>query len=121
MNEYRHNSTFKVGRKPMNKVGPRTKQWRDVWAWLRPRMEAAGRKKCEFGFIPHDCDKSRTPAHSKKRRLMHGNDIYMVAWACLTVHTILDEKMSHDQMEKAVLKAIRRAGGPILPEEREAA
>lgn len=116
MDEYRFNSTFKVSRKPMNKVGPRTKQWRDVWAWLKPKMEAAGRKRCEFGFIPHDCDRSRTPAHSKKRRMMRGNDIYMVAWACIPVHRILDENMSHAEMEQAVLKAIKLNGGPILPE-----
>lgn len=121
MDEYRYNSTFKVSRTPMNKIGPRTKAWRDVWQWLRPRMEVAGRKKCEFGFVPHECDGSRTPAHSKKRREMCGNDIYMVAWACLTVHTILDEQMSHEAMERAVLKAIKLAGGPILPEEKEVA
>lgn len=117
MKDYAWNSTMKRPQKPMNKVGPRTKKWIDVWSWLRPRMERAGRKRCEFGFIPHDCDGSRTPAHSKKRREMRGNDIYMVAWACVTVHDFLDVKMSHDEMEQAVLKAIDLNGGPILPDE----
>ena len=121
MKEYAFNSTMRKPRKPMNKVGPRTRQWMDVWRWLKPRMERAGRKKCEFGFLLHDCDGSRTPAHSKKRRNMRGNDVYMVAWACITAHRILDEEYTHDQMEKAVLKAIKLAGGAILPEEREAA
>jgi hypothetical protein len=115
MHDYAWNSTLRRPRKPMNKIGPRTKAWRDVWAWLKPRMEKVGRKRCEFGFIPHDCDGSRTPAHSKKRRNMRGDDVYLVAWACLTVHRILDEVMSHEEMERAVLRAISPGGGPILP------
>ena len=100
----------------MNKVGPRTKKWMDVWRWLKPRMEAAGRKRCEFSFIPHDCDGSKTPAHSKKRRNMRGNDIYAVAWACIPVHRILDETYTHEEMEAAVMQAIENNGGMILPE-----
>ena len=43
-------------------------------------------------------------------------DLYTVAIGCRTVHQILDEKMSHAEMEAAVCKAILNHGGFILPE-----
>lgn len=104
------------GRKQGIKPGPRMKAWDRVWRWLKPRLEAAGRVRCEFEFIPHVCSSVLTPAHSKKRRLMIGMDIYTVALACSTVHRILDEVMSHEAMESAVLRAVERNGGLILPE-----
>lgn len=102
--------------KPINKVGPRTNEWRKAWRFLKPRLEAAGRTRCEFGFIPHECGGFLTPAHSKKRRLMRGPDIFAVSMACVNVHRILDERMTHEQMEIAVMRAIEEHGGLILPE-----
>jgi hypothetical protein len=48
--------------------------------------------------------------------MMKGNDIYLIAIACINVHRILDEQMSHEEMERAVLRAIDLHGGSILPE-----
>lgn len=108
--------------KPLNKVGPRTRAWRAAWAFLKPRLEAANRTQCEFRFIPHECFGGLTPAHSKKRRMMEGNDIFSIAICCANFHRQLDEQMSHEQMERTVMKAINRAGGIILPDRlREAA
>jgi hypothetical protein len=101
---------------PMKKAGRRTNDWLRVWRWLKPRLEAAGRTRCEFSFIPHTCEGFLTPAHSKKRRLMEGPDIYHVALACLKIHRQLDERMSHEEMESAVMRAIELHGGLILPE-----
>jgi hypothetical protein len=130
----RHNSTFKVrvdaakpsrsrlsrkaplrGRSRLSTNGRRTNDWRKVWRFLKPRLEAAGRTKCEFGFIPHECSQILDPAHSKKRNKMKGNDIYMVAIACRRIHDHLDLKCSHEEMEALVMRAIAEHGGPILP------
>lgn len=101
---------------PMKKAGRRTNDWRAVWRWLKPRLEAAGRTTCEFGFIPHDCVGILDPCHSKKRRLMRGLDIYAVAVGCRNAHDILDLKFTHEEMESAVMRAIDEHGGLILPE-----
>lgn len=105
----------------VKRVGRRTSEWDRAWKFLKPRLEAAGRIYCELSFVPHACSTTLTPAHSRKRREMQGDDIYMVCLACTTGHQILDERMSHEDMHKAVMRAINENGGPILPEKREAA
>lgn len=107
-------------RRPMNRVGPRTREWQRVWRFLKPKLEAAGRTKCEFYFILHNCCGILDPVHSKKRRMMKGADIYKVAIGCRNVHDYLDLECPHEEMERLVMEAIERAGGLILPE-REAA
>lgn len=133
MNLYRHNSTFKVkaaktslprlsrraalragGKLRAN--GRRTNDWRKVWRFLKAEFEKRGRTKCEFDFIAHGCFGRLDPCHSKKRRLMQGNDIYTVALGCQNAHRILDERMDHAEMEAAVLRAIEANGGLVLPE-----
>jgi hypothetical protein len=95
--------------------GKKTKAWASVWRWLKAEFAKRGRTKCEFRFIPHTCSQILTPAHSKKRRMIQGDEIYHVAIACPVAHTILDEKMSHEDMEAAVTRAINENGGVILP------
>lgn len=102
-------------RRPINKVGPRTRAWRSAWRFLKPRLEAARRTQCEFDFIPHICGGPLDPAHSKKRNEMVGDDIYAVAIACRNIHCVLDEVYTHAAMKKAVMTAIERGGGMILP------
>lgn len=97
------------------KPGRRMKEWARAWNWLKPRLEAAGRTRCEFDHLPHVCSGILTPAHSKKRREMEGDDIYAIAIACTNAHQILDERLNHEQMEVCVMYAIERAGGPITP------
>lgn len=96
-------------------AGPRMREWARAWAWLKPRLEAAGRTRCEFDHLPHQCSGILTPAHSKKRREMEGDDIYAIAIACTSAHQILDERLNHEQMEVCVMYAIERAGGMITP------
>lgn len=95
--------------------GKKSKAWTSVWRWLKAEFEKRGRTKCEFHFIAHKCSETLTPAHSKKRRMIQGDEIYHVAIACMTVHQILDETMSHADMEAAVIRAINENGGLILP------
>jgi hypothetical protein len=95
--------------------GRRMEDWAKVWRWLKVELEQRGRTKCEFHFIAHKCSAILTPAHSKKRRMIQEDEIYHVATACSTVHQILDEKMSHEDMEAAVMRAINENGGLILP------
>lgn len=102
-------------RKPINRVGPRTREWQSAWRFLKPRLEATDRISCEFDFVEHECWGRLDPAHSKKRSKMIGNDIYAVAIACQNVHTYLDEACTHERMEMLVLEAINRHGGLILP------
>lgn len=109
-------SYIKRGDKPMKRNGRRTNDWRAVWRWLKPRLEAANRTRCEFDFIPHTCGQILDPAHSKKRNKMNGADIYSVSIACRNVHQILDEQMGHEEMEAAVMRAIENHGGLILPD-----
>jgi hypothetical protein len=93
------------------------KEIQTSWAWLKPRLEAAGRTGCEFkGIVPHDCWGEIWPCHSRKRRVWEGDDIFAIALGCQQIAGYLDEKLSHAEMERAVLAAISRAGGLILPE-----
>jgi hypothetical protein len=108
-------------RKPINKKGRRTADWIRAWRFLKAELEKRGRTSCEFKFIPHECWGPLDPAHSKKRRNMKGNDIYMVALGCRAIHNFLDLQCTHEQMELFVLHAIDLAGGPILPEQKKAA
>lgn len=103
-------------RKPLNKVGRRTKDWRRAWRFLKAEFEKRGRTHCEFGFIPHECFGPIDPCHSKKRRNMEGDDIYRVALGCRAVHNFLDLTCTHEEMELLVNRAIELAGGLILPE-----
>lgn len=104
-------------RRTTKRLGPgkKTKAWVSVWRWLKAELEKRDRTKCEFRFITHTCSQILTPAHSKKRRMIQGDEIYYVAIACSVVHTILDEKMSREDMETAVMRAINENGGVILP------
>lgn len=112
----RRRESVKQSKVRINKRGRRTKEWESVWRWLKPRLEAASRTRCEFHFIEHVCDGPLDPAHSKKRRKMEGNDIYAVAIACRNVHNFLDYKCTHEEMQAFVEEAINLAGGLILPE-----
>jgi hypothetical protein len=96
------------GRKRLNPRGKKVKAWENARRKLKKRFEAAGITTCEFRFrLHHDCriDDYLSFAHSRKR---NDPEFIMdeVALACLPVHTILDEKMSHDEMYRAVRKAI---------------
>lgn len=97
------------------KAGRRMKEWKRVWAWLKPRLEARGRTGCEFDFIPHECWGRLDPCHATKRGKMQGDDIYRVAIGCQQVHVLLDEKYEHETMYVAVNYAITRAGGIVTP------
>lgn len=102
-------------RSRLNKVGPRTKRWQQVWRFLKPQLAKRDITSCEFGFIPHECEGPLDPAHSKKRGKMKGNDIYAVSLACRKIHNYLDIECSHEQMEALVMQAIQNRGGIILP------
>lgn len=105
----------KKPRKRMRTIGPRTKAWRTVWEFLKGRFYEVGRTRCEFGFVPHECWGALYPCHSKKRREMQGDDIYAVAIGCQQIARWLDEDLTHEAMEKTVLRAINEHGGVILP------
>jgi hypothetical protein len=99
----------------IKKRGARAKAWGKAWRFLKQEFQRRDITSCEFRFIPHVCWGPLDPAHSKKRGKMKGNDIYMVAIACRLIHSYLDEKCSHDEMERFVNRAIE-SRGVILPE-----
>lgn len=101
------------------------KNWKQVWAWLKPRLDKAGRNKCEFvGIVEHVCKGPLDPVHSKKRRKCSELDLYSVAIGCRAVHDLvegikvykpLNRRVRQREMESFVMQAIQRAGGLILP------
>lgn len=103
----------------------KAKTWLQVWVWLKPRLEKAGRTKCEFvGILEHKCSKILDPVHSKKRRKCSERDLYAVAIGCRNAHDLvegmkvykpLDRRITQVEMERFVLTAINLHGGLILP------
>lgn len=110
----------KSQRNGINRNGRRTETWQSAWRWLKPRLERAGRTSCEFRTVlPHgECYGPLDPVHAHKRREATGEKLYYVAIGCRKIHDRLDLKMSHAEMEKAVMIAIRLAGGLILPSDK---
>ena len=108
---------MRSARRRINQLGPRGLEWKAVWRFLKPRLQAAGRTRCEFDWpdVAHECWGPLDPAHSKKRHEMQEGDIYAVAISCREFHNYLDQVCSHSRMEELVLEAINRHGGMILP------
>jgi hypothetical protein len=104
-------------RNGLNVSGRRTKTWASVRAWLIPRLDKAGRVGCELrSVLPHgDCWGPIDLAHSKRRRKMEGDDIYLCIRVCRKAHEMLDLKHTHEETERIVMKVIKQKGGPILP------
>lgn len=91
-------------------------EWEKTRAKLKVEFEQRGIIHCEFSFIKHECtDFALSFAHCKKRRLLQEGDMYHVALACHIAHQILDEKLSHVEMHRAVHTAIDNHGGVIVP------
>ena len=107
---------LKRSSKRISRVGPRTRAWLKVWAFLKDRFYTLGRTRCEFGFIKHECWGALYPCHSRKRREMVGDDIYAVAVGCQQIARYLDEELTHEEMHEAVMRAIKENGGLILPD-----
>lgn len=96
------------------------KEWTKARKWLKAEFENRGITRCEFWFIDHKCTNFALAfAHCKKRRKLLDGEIWPVAVACQTVHEILDLKMSHEEMEIAVHKAIDNHSGVIQPTEKK--
>lgn len=102
------------------------KTWEQVWRWLKPKLKEAGRTECEFGFLEHVCKGPLDPVHAKKRRKCKKDwrDLYRVAIGCRNAHNIVEgiavykpfgRRMTQDEMEEFVMRAINLNGGLILP------
>lgn len=103
------------------------KTWEQVWRWLKPRLAAAGRTGCEFGFLDHVCiAQPLDPVHAKKRRKgkKDWRDLYRVAIGCRNAHNIVEglvvykpfgRRVKQNEMEEFVTRAINLNGGLILP------
>jgi hypothetical protein len=92
-------------------VGPRTQ----LRAKHNAKLNKLGIRHCEVRISPH-CAGNRmlTWAHSKKSRfLVNDTDWMTAARCCLPCHDVLDNEMSHAQMEREVKTAIakRKKGG----------
>lgn len=95
-------------RKSMNRIGKKGRHWREIRTnVVIPALN--GINYCEFGFP--GCLKGimLTLAHSRKRRKIENDEqLAECAVACVPCHRWLDEKLSHEQMEAFVKKAIAR-------------
>jgi hypothetical protein len=92
----------------MNRIGKKGRHWREIRTnVVIPALN--GIDYCEFGFP--GCLKGimLTPAHSRKRRKIENDEqLAEVAVCCIPCHRVLDEQMTHADMEAAVKKAIAR-------------
>lgn len=63
---------------------------------------------CEVQLPGCERTMNLTPAHSRKRSKIETKEQYFeVVCACGNCHRLLDEKMSHEEMEQAVKSVIR--------------
>ena len=96
--------------KPMRKRGRKTNDWIKTRRQLSAEFAERGITSCELRISP-DCkrDSWLSFAHSRKRRFITTEEqLREVGLACIPCHVELDERMSHEEMEEAVLKAIHR-------------
>ena len=89
----------------MKRAGKRVKAWNAVRASLKREFAAAGITRCELRYENCTDDNYLSFAHSRKRRLM-GDRIREVALCCFNCHHTLDVVMSHEDMEREVLRVI---------------
>ncbi len=101
--------------KRLRPVGKKGKTWIDVRKQISQRFEWAGITICEFRFKGCYYDASGGFAHCRKRRKLEEGEIWHVGISCLHCHTILDEKMSHEEMHTAVHEVIEKRGGILAP------
>lgn len=99
--------------KPMNRVGKSTRgqQHRDWHRELMAEWVGKGISSCEFHY--HGCMRTfgLALAHSRKRRFITSKEQYWeVGLACVKCHEVLDNWMSHEEMEAEVKRIIQRRG-----------
>lgn len=82
--------------------------------WHKELMAEWSRKDinfCEFGFDGCMRTFGNALAHSRKRRFIDSKEAYWeVGLACQKCHEVLDQKMTHEEMEQAVKDVIDRRG-----------
>lgn len=94
-----------VRHKPLNRRGPKTRQWEAERRRLAAEFLARGVMRCECRY--EGCwGEVQGFAHSKKRREMEELDIREVIAACNVCHRKLDEQMSHLEMLEEVRRII---------------
>ena len=115
----RSHSTLKTSpakpRTQLRAIGKKGAAWIAVRKQLKQRFEWAGITICEFRFAGCYYDASGGFAHCKKRRKLLEGEIWHVGLACLSCHTRLDEKMTHEEMEIEVHKIIDKRGLIVPP------
>ena len=97
-------------------IGRRGREWDAARRRVRERLDAAGIRSCEFGFVGCWKTEGLSLAHAVKRRYLQRNaevgspyHIETCAIACMPVcHKILDEQMSAPMMLEQVMAAIAR-------------
>lgn len=105
-------------RTAIKRRGKKTAEWDRVRAEIKKKFEAHGVTTCELrgsqcwnrGWLSF--------AHSKKRRLMQGTDIWEVALLCTVCHQNIEAK-SHEEMARIVREIIANRGWNCLPKERD--
>lgn len=103
-------SRLKPSKKPMRHLGKKGLTWATVRRDLKQRFEWAGITTCELRMKGCWFHEGLTFCHSKKRRKMVNLDIWRVCLGCISCHQILDEKMSHEDMESTVEAIIEKRG-----------
>lgn len=92
-------------RKPLNRVGPRTRAWSEERAKLKRRFEAVGIVTCELFYAGCAFDDYLGFAHAKKRRKLTREDLGVVILACNFCHDQI-EGLAPESMESIVMSTI---------------
>ena len=90
----------------MLRVGKRTRDWERRRAKLKVRFERVGITYCEFGYDGCSGESALSFAHPDKRRFLSGDQLDVVALACIfNCHKKL-ELMPRDKMKTEVMRVI---------------
>ncbi len=89
----------------MLKAGKRTREWDRIRAKLKPRFEAAGITRCEFGYDGCWRFNGLSFAHFDKRRFLSTQELEIAALACASCHPKL-EILPRKVMKAIVLRVI---------------
>lgn len=101
-------------RAPLNRRGPKTREWDRVRAKLKPQFQRAGITRCELRYEGCSGDNFLGFAHTKKRRNCSLVELSIVILACNGCHDrieILDEW----EMTRIVLTTIQNRPEPLCP------
>lgn len=106
-------SRMVLGRKRMNKRGPKTDAWDTARAWLKIQFVKVGIQTCQLKFAGCWFDNALSFCHPAKRRNLQVGELYVVALGCTPCHDQL-EVMAPEDMRR-IVEALFNLTGIKIP------